>query len=448
MKTGVIGLVAGLIAVPLGARVDLLLVPPVGPVEANPGHQLTLYVDNPTNQEDADVRLPTTITAVYATPTTRGVVRLTVVAADPASGAVFNTASGSLVLKVPQMTSQTITLQLADALPVTEGFVSLRLTDPPTNTIMFRLVKGAGVEEKVAPAPVYAALPPKTKERVKNSAGDIDLRNDVEVVRRHILGYEPIYFVVGARERINARFQFSFKYRVLEPQPEPEVIRDLYFAYTQTSIWDLESTSKPFYDSSYKPTVFFQREKFADEGWWSHVGVQAGAQHESNGKGAGAATVALSNGLIAPPNPAKHPLDSRSLNTLYVAPRLRWASPETGWFVEASARAIAYFQMDENPDLPSYRGHVEVMVRGGHDRGFQLAMHLRGSPRRGRGSAEFNASWPVTQMPLLKWLVPVDVLRSLGGYGQIQYFNGYGESLLDYDVRRKDQLRIGLEIVR
>ena len=439
---------AALIVVPLGARVDLLLVPPVGSVEANQGQALTLYVDNPTNEEDADVRLPKTITAVYATPTTRGVVRLKVVAADLASGAVFNSARGHLEFKVPKMTSQAITLQLAEALPATEGFVSLRLTDPPTNTIMFKVVKGAAVEASAAPAPVYAALPVRAVERVKNEAGDIDLRNDVEVVRRHILGYEPIYFVVGARERINARFQFSFKYRVLEPQPEPEAIRDLYFGYTQTSIWDLESASKPFYDSSYKPTVFFQREKFADEGGWSHVGVQAGVQHESNGKGAGAATVALANGLIAPPNPAKHPLDSRSLNTLYVAPRVRWASPETGWFVEASARAIAYLQIDENPDLPSYRGHVEVMVRGGHDRGFQLAMHLRGSPRRGRGSAEFNASWPVTQMPLLKWVVPVDVLRSLGGYGQIQYFNGYGESLLDYDVRRKDQLRIGLEIVR
>ena len=104
--------------------------------------------------------------------------------------------------------------------------------------------------------------------------------------------------------------------------------------------------------------------------------------------------------------------------------------------------------MDENPDLPSYRGHGEVMVRGGHDRGFQLAMHLRGSPRHGRGSAEFNATWPVTEGSLLRHVVPRDLLRSVGGYWLIQYFNGYGESLLDYDVRRKDQLRFGLEIVR
>jgi outer membrane phospholipase A len=137
-----------------------------------------------------------------------------------------------------------------------------------------------------------------------------------------------------------------------------------------------------------------------------------------------------------------------SFNSVYFAPKLRWASPETAWFAEVSARAIAYLQIDENDDLPSYRGHVEVMLRGGHDRGFQLAMHLRGSPRAGRGSMEFDATWPVTEAPLLNWLVPSKLLRSLGGYGLLQYFNGYGESLLDYDVRRKDQLRFGLEIVR
>jgi len=70
-------------------------------------------------------------------------------------------------------------------------------------------------------------------------------------------------------------------------------------------------------------------------------------------------------------------------------------------------------------------------------------MHLRGNPT-GHGSVEFNYTWPMSQtLGLGRWLP-----ESLGGYGQIQYFNGYGESLLDYDVRRKDQLRLGLTIVR
>lgn len=422
---------------PLRARVDLLLVPPAGPVVAGPGLELTLYVDNPTNEAAAELRLPPVIEAVYASETLRGVVKFE----------VLPKGAEGVVVKLAKMTSQTVTLRLMEELPHTTGFVTLRLTNPASNTIMFKRAAGAP-PPVVEPAPVYAAVPLDERDQVKNQSQDLDLRNDVESVRRHISGYEPIYFVVGARGRINARFQFSFKYRVLEQRPEQEILRDFYFAYTQTSIWDLESSSKPFYDSSYKPTVFFQREKLSTEGMWRRVGLQVGAQHESNGKGGGTATRADTSGLTAPPNPVKHPFDTRSLNSLYVAPRVRWSSPETGWFAEASARAILYLQMDENPDLPDYRGHVEVMVRGGHDRGGQLSMHLRGNPRRGRGSVEFNATWPVTEGALLKRILPGNLLQAVGGYWQIQYFNGYGESLLDYDVRRKDQLRFGLQIVR
>jgi outer membrane phospholipase A len=49
---------------------------------------------------------------------------------------------------------------------------------------------------------------------------------------------------------------------------------------------------------------------------------------------------------------------------------------------------------------------------------------------------ELNASWAFE-----------DLLRGSGGRLQLQYFNGWGESLLDYNKRRSDQIPVGLMLV-
>lgn len=425
MKSIVVVLALVLGGKALHARVDLLLVPPESAVAAQRGLELTLHLNNPT-ERDETTHLPRDLVAHYASAAGHGRVRLSL--ADDRDEACH----------VPALTRRTIRLRLEESIPGPAGFVSLRLANPDTNAIMFELAPAATSGPDVTPDPAVA-----TPRRPLMPGRHIDLTSDIENMRRHISGYDPIYFAVGWRDRFNARFQFSFKYRLFErgapgePWPQ-QLAREIYVGYTQTSIWDLESFSKPFYDTSYKPTVFVLHEFDHDStGRW-RFSLQGGAQHESNGKSGSSATPSL----FSPATARRHPSDTRSVNTLYLAPKLRWTA-ENDFFVETRLWGSLFFHDDENPDIERYRGHVELTLRTGWDRGFQFSAHGRGSVH-GHGSLELNVSWPAIQTPLLKLVLPA----SLGGYAQIQYFNGYGESLLDYDIRRKDQLRFGLMIVR
>lgn len=406
----------------LHARVDLLLVPPLEAVPAVPGVAFTLHLNNPTEFHETVV-LPLELEAEYAS--SAGHHHTTLLLANPHDAR----------REVRPMSRVTVELRLATALEGAPGFVSLRLTHPSSNAIMFEIDPAA---PPPAPPPLDPPPPPVDPEPPSafKPGHHLDLTTDLETMRRHVSSYDPIYFAVGSRDRLNARFQFSFKYRLFETGApgEPlleQLVRDVYFAYTQTSIWDLETLSKPFYDSSYKPTVFLLHEFRGDAHGWL-FGLQGGVQHESNGRGSG----------TTPANPRGHTFESRSLNSLYAVARARWTQ-DNGLFFEGALRANTYFDLEDNPDLARFRGYLELTLRGGYDRGFQLSAHVRGHPR-GHGSAEFNATWPAIETPLLKKLLP----STLGGYAQLQYFNGYGESLLDYDIRRRDQLRFGLLLVR
>jgi outer membrane phospholipase A len=419
------------------ARVDLLLVPPADTEAPSRRPVLTLYLNNPT-EFDSTFRFEAEIEAEYAEA--GGHAQVWLVLVD----------ESQRTIQVPKMSRRTVKLRPATDITGWGEFISLRLRSPATNAIMLHAVppQSAAAATVAATPPTPHPAPAVTRPGLGRR--HIDLTSDIENMRLHISGYDPIYFAFGWRERFNARFQFSFKYRLVEPgpgvwddNPWQALIGRAHFAYTQTSIWDLAGFSKPFYDSSYKPTVFLLHSFRRATGTNWRFSVQSGAQHESNGKGGGAAPIVTGTGLISADTRTRHPLDSRSLNTLYVLPRARWEDDGSHFF-EAAVRASAYFHEDENPDIARYRGYAELTLRGGYVRGLQLSAQLRGKID-GHGSIEFNLTWPTSESPLLQ---SFPLVSTLGGYAQIQYFNGYGESLLDYDVRRKDQLRFGLMIVR
>jgi outer membrane phospholipase A len=227
---------------------------------------------------------------------------------------------------------------------------------------------------------------------------------------------DPMYFVVGARDGWTARFQLSFKYRLFDQASgfgkNTPWLSGLYFGYTQNSIWDLESDSKPFRDTSYRPSLFWRWERTDDKTWVD--GLRAGFEHESNGQ----------TGDL-----------SRSVNILFVRPEWRWHLHEGGSF-EFTPKVYGYLDKSDNPDIQRYRGYADWRFR--YDSGGEwIATPVVRVGTSGKGSLLLDVSKRVRDLKF----------GPVSGYLQLQYFTGYGEDILDYNVRRPSQFRIGFAIV-
>jgi len=227
---------------------------------------------------------------------------------------------------------------------------------------------------------------------------------------------DPMYFVVGARDGWNARFQLSFKYRLFDQasgfgKDEPW-LSGLYFGYTQNSLWEIDSDSKAFRDTSYRPSLFWRWERADDRTWLD--GLRAGVEHESNGKDGER---------------------SRSINIAFLRPEWRWKL-RNGSVFEFTPKIYTYLDKEENPDIAQYRGYVDWRFR--YDAGGEwITTPIVRIGTSGKGSLQVDVSKRIRDLKF----------GPIGGYLHFQFFSGYGEDILDYNVRRPTQLRIGFAIV-
>ncbi|RKR45355.1 phospholipase A [Paraburkholderia sp. BL17N1] len=238
-------------------------------------------------------------------------------------------------------------------------------------------------------------------------------------VLSHLSYYDPMYIAFGHNGDTNARLQLSFKYRILIPDDlrSKAFLDNLYFAYTQTSIWDLSADSRPFHDTTYSPQLFYY---VPDTGWqsplYTRMGFAAGVAHESNGK-AGA--------------------DSRSINMPFIRPTWEFGDL-TANHLTVSPKIYYYLGTSSNPDIADYRGYVDLLVKYGSPDGWQLATTLRKGTKHWYGSVDSQFTYPLAKLLGSAW----------GGYVWVGYFNGYGEDLLDYNNRQHWIARIGYSIAR
>lgn len=233
--------------------------------------------------------------------------------------------------------------------------------------------------------------------------------------------HEPMYFLMGVDPGPEqSKFQFSFKYRLFNPKgylaEKAPWMSGFHLAYTQRSIWDLKSDSKPFDDTSYMPEAFYLLPRIdLNIDRISAFGIQGGFQHESNGKGG---------------------TESRSTNYLYVKPimGIHLAGP---YHLKIAPKIYTYVDNEDenNADLADYRGYFDLEVGIMNPEGIALNSHLWWA-RKG-ASVQLDLTYPMSRL----------LGKSLNFYMQAQYFSGYAETLIHYNERH-DAFRLGFAIVR
>jgi phospholipase A1 len=199
----------------------------------------------------------------------------------------------------------------------------------------------------------------------------------------------------GTMDNIEVKFQFSFQLDISRDIYHSGI--DLYFAYTQLAFWQAynSSVSKPFRETNYEPELGIKINPDYELFGLRNFEARLGIVHQSNGR--------------------NDPI-SRSWNRVvgtlmfgrgnYVAVLRPWLRiPESD-------------EDDNNPDIEDYLGNFEIYniyKNGESTYAVMLRNNLQTSDNRGAIQIDMS--------------IALDKRFKL----YLQYFNGYGESLIDYN---------------
>lgn len=206
-----------------------------------------------------------------------------------------------------------------------------------------------------------------------------------------------------------AKLQISLKTRVAEDLIGDN--GDLWFGYTQSSRWQVYNggQSRPFRETNYEPELMFVwRTDYDVLGWRGRL-LNLGINHQSNGRSL--------------------PL-SRGWNRLMLSTSLErenWTMTLRPWW-----RLPDRSSRDDNPDISDYIGRADlhlVRTEGKHQFSALFRHTLRGGDKN-RGAVQLDYAFPIA-----------GELR-----GHIQWFSGYGESLIDYN-HRANYIGVGLSLL-
>ena len=282
---------------------------------------------------------------------------------------------------------------------------------------LFGAPEGSFIEQAPSPPPPAAVLEPRTASLLDERW---ELSADQKQGTFRVAAHKPVYILAAFHasrandrptspsdghsvldslnlENTETKFQISLKSKLWE-----NVIgdySDLWFGYTQSSRWQVfnASQSRPFRETDYEPELLLNARTHYDLpfGWDMRM--------------SGVSLTHVSNGRNVP--------ESRSWNR--VIGQIGFDRP--GWSIVARPwwRIHENASSDDNPDIEDFMGRGEVLVTrnwGEHEISALMRHSLRGGDRS-HGSVELN------------WAFPIH--GELKGY--LQFFSGYGESLIDYN---------------
>lgn len=409
--------IAGAVTVPLTAQGAVSLLQPPRQIDGTRPLTLTLLVS-----ADADTRR-------YAVPETLQVTASGDLAA-PVRMELKRVGSGPSVLNLRPGENRTISYSAAwpaglrgqvrldvtgiDAAPV---LISLNRAPLPGEIAPPVAAKPASPATESSPAATPTETPPVTPIVAAGNTPPPPAPADLRDAQRLSFN-EPMYLMFGAHDGANAKFQISFKYRIFEGEDpnSKSVLDNLYFAYTQFSLWDLAGDSRPFKDTNYRPSLYYY---LSDTGvknsLISRMSIATGFEHESNGRDGD---------------------DSRAVNTVFVKPTMYFGD-QTDWHWRVAPKIYAYVGKSDNEDIAHYRGYMDLNIAYGRPDSWELAATLRKGTRKGYGSVDTQLTYPLARL-----------LPGTAGFLMAGFFYGYGESLLYYNQKTPWQFRIGYALSR
>ena len=214
-------------------------------------------------------------------------------------------------------------------------------------------------------------------------------------------------------DHLEAKYQLSIKVPLYDGFADDD--QAIFFGFTLQSYWQLYNSeiSSPFRETNYEPEIFWVN--YLDQEnvpWGDEMAIALGISHQSNGR--------------SQPN-------SRSWNRIYA--NFIWENEGfvfsfKPWYriAEDEKENVLEAKGDDNPDIYRYMGYFEFSGAyrlNDHEFSFMTRNNLNSD---NRGAIQVDWSFPL-------W-------GRVRGYAQ--YFNGYGESLIDYNT---DIERIGVGIL-